>query len=120
MLVLVSGVDVAAVVADADAAVGVVEGNGGLHHGGEDVVGKGEVELVDGGVLEVEAGLGGAEDEPYDDDDEKNDQDEGADGPRGDEERAAVAAVGAFAAPTAATAVAAAVLSPLLHRVRKR
>ncbi|KAJ8475878.1 hypothetical protein OPV22_019605 [Ensete ventricosum] len=103
---------VAAVVEDADADIGVVEG---LHHGG-----GGEVEPEDGGVLEVESGLGGAEDEPYVDDDEKNDRDEDADGPRGHEERAAVAPVGAFAAPAAATVVAAAVLSPLLHRVRKR
>lgn len=62
LLGLVGGVDVEAVVVDADAVVGVAGGDGDLELGGEEV-GLGEVELDDLGVLEVEPGLGGPEDE---------------------------------------------------------
>lgn len=85
LLVLVGDVDAGAVVRNADTAVGVVRGDSGLENGGEDVVGEGKVELVDGGVPEVEDGLGGAKDEPCDEDDEENDKDEGADDPRNGE-----------------------------------
>lgn len=61
-LVLVLGVGVEPVVVDADAVVGVAGGDGDLELGGEEV-GLGEVELDDLGVLEVEPGLGGPEDE---------------------------------------------------------
>ena len=56
-----------------------------MHGGGEGVgrwdggVGGGEVEGVDCGVLEDEAGLGGAEDDPYEEDDEEYEDDEAED-----------------------------------------
>lgn len=76
LLGLVGGVDVEAVVEDADAVVGVAGGDGDLELGGEEVGGIGEVELEDGGVLEVELGLCGTEDEVDDEDDEEDDDDE--------------------------------------------
>lgn len=85
LLGLVGGVDVEAVVVDADAVVGVVGGDGDLE-GGSEVVGAGEVELGEGEVADVEFGLGGAEDEPDDEDGEEDEDDEGED----DGEEAAV------------------------------
>lgn len=76
LLVAVGGVDEEAIVVDADAVVGVAGVEGDLQHGGEGV-GGGDVELGDGGILEGEAGLGGAEDEPDHQDDEEDDDDEG-------------------------------------------
>lgn len=69
---------VEAVVIHADAVVGVAGGEGDLEDGEEDWVGAGagEVELEEGGILEAECGLGGAEGKPDDEDGEKDGDDE--------------------------------------------
>ena len=77
-LVGCKGVELVVVYADAVVEVAGVERD--LHDGGEEVGACGEVELEDGGVLEVELGLGGAEDEPDDEDDDEDNDDEGEDG----------------------------------------
>lgn len=78
LLTVVAGVGHEVVVVDPDAIVRVAGREGDLEDGGEEGGVDGEVELDEGGVLEVEAGLGGAEDEPDDEDDEEDegDQDE--------------------------------------------
>ncbi|RDX61727.1 hypothetical protein CR513_60021, partial [Mucuna pruriens] len=66
LLAPVGGIDVEFVVVDADAGVGVVGGEGGLHGEGEGVGGgRGEVEGVDAGVFECEPGFSWPEDHPY-------------------------------------------------------
>ncbi|KAG2560193.1 hypothetical protein PVAP13_8KG074351 [Panicum virgatum] len=77
LLVLVGGVDVEAVVVHADAAVGVVGGDGELRRRGEQRRGAvGEVELAERGVLEDEARVRGAEDEVDDERDEADEEGE--------------------------------------------
>ena len=71
----VLGVHVGAVVVDADAVVGVAGGERGLHGDGE-VGGGADVDAHDAHVVEEEAGLGGAEDEPHDQHDEEEQQDD--------------------------------------------
>lgn len=87
LLAAVGGVDVEAVVVDADAFVGVAGGEGDLDVGGEEVGSgggvAGDVEVVDGGVLEDEPGFGGAEDDPDEEDDE---EDENYEAPEANEE----------------------------------
>lgn len=79
LLAAVGGVEAERVVVDADARVGVVGGEGDLHGEGEGVGdGGGEVEVEEGGVLEREAGLGGAEDDPYEEDNEEDQENESA------------------------------------------
>ncbi|KAK8540063.1 hypothetical protein V6N13_048836 [Hibiscus sabdariffa] len=63
LLVIVSGVNVEAVVVDADPVVGVSRRKSELEVGGEEA-GGGGVESVDGGVLEDEPGLAGTKDCP--------------------------------------------------------
>lgn len=79
LLAAVGGEDLEAVVVDADAVVGVVGVERDLHgeresggrgisrsrKGRRKVGGGGEVEVVNGAVLEDEAGFGGPEDGPY-------------------------------------------------------
>lgn len=71
---------VEAVVIHADAIVGVAGGESDLEDGGEDRGvaggGEGEVELEEGGILEAECRLGGAESEPDDEDGEEDGDDE--------------------------------------------
>uniref|UniRef100_A0A0A9GTR3 Uncharacterized protein n=1 Tax=Arundo donax TaxID=35708 RepID=A0A0A9GTR3_ARUDO len=74
--VLGEGVD--AVVVDADAVVGVARRQRDLHGDGE-VGGGGDVDADDGDVVEVEARLAGAEDQPDDEHDEEDDEDDGHD-----------------------------------------
>lgn len=78
LLVPVDSVDVEVVVVDSDAAVGVASGDSEEEIGGEEA-GDGGVEGVDGDVLKVESGLGGAEDGPDDEDGEEDKEDEDAD-----------------------------------------
>lgn len=78
LLAVVGGVDVETVVVNADSAVRVAGGEGDLEGGGEEVWG-GEVEGVDGGVLEHEMRLRGAEDQPHQEDCEEDGDDEGGD-----------------------------------------
>lgn len=94
LLRFVGGVDVEAVVVDADAVVGVLGGDGDLELRGEDV-GLAEVELDDGGVLEVEFGLRWAVDEVDDEDDKADDEKE-------EDDRADQAAARLFALVVAA------------------
>lgn len=61
LLAVVGGVDVEFVVVNADSLVRVSGRDGDLEGGGEESR-DGEVEGVDGGVLEEEVRLGGAED----------------------------------------------------------
>ncbi|KAK4441322.1 hypothetical protein Salat_0467100 [Sesamum alatum] len=79
LLAVVGGVDVELVVVNTDSVVGVAGGEGHLEGGGEKV-GRGDVEGVDGDVLEDEMGLGGAEDEPDEEDYEEDGDDEGQEG----------------------------------------
>lgn len=105
LLVLVGGVDVEAVVVDADAVVRVSGGDGDLEGGGEEIRG-GEVEGENPGVLQVELGFGGAEDEPDDEDREEDEDDEEGDAEDG--------------SPDYAAALAVSVVAALLHRRRRR
>lgn len=73
LLVTVCRVDVEPVIVDADLVVGVAGGDGDLEAGGEDV-GYGVVEVEDGDVLEDEAGFGGLEDGPHDEDGDEQDE----------------------------------------------
>jgi len=78
LLAAVGGVGVEFGVVDPDAVVGVEGGEGDLHGEGQSVGGGGggggdgaaggEVECVNGGILEEETGFGGAEDDPDDED----------------------------------------------------
>ncbi|KAL8496283.1 hypothetical protein ACS0TY_020119 [Phlomoides rotata] len=78
LLAVVGGVDVHFVIVNADSIVGVPGGEGDLEGGGEGGA-AGEVEGVDGGVLEDEMWLGGAEDEPDEEDEEEDEDDEAED-----------------------------------------
>lgn len=71
----VLGVHVGAVVVDADAVVGVARRQRGLHGDGE-VGGGADVDAHDAHVVEEEARLGGAEDEPDDEHDEEDEHDD--------------------------------------------
>lgn len=64
LLAAVGGVDVDSVVVNADAVVRVAGGESDLEGGREEASPGGNVECVDGGVLEDEVGTRGAEDEP--------------------------------------------------------
>ncbi|KAL1821213.1 hypothetical protein ACET3Z_016082 [Daucus carota] len=83
LLAPVGGEDVELVVVDSDFAVGVSGVDGDLEVGGEEVGDGGDVEGVDGGVLEGEAGLFGLENGPDDEEgeeaDEEDDEEDGAD-----------------------------------------
>lgn len=89
LLAAVGGVGVEFGVVNSDAVVGVEGGEGDLHgegegvggwgNGGRGVAGGGEVEGVDGGVLEDEAGFGGAEDDPDEEDHQEDEEDEAED-----------------------------------------
>lgn len=89
LLAAVGGVGVKFGVDDSDAVVGVEgsegdlqgegEGVGGWIDGGRGGAGGGEVEGVDGGVLEDEAGFGGAEDDPDEEDHQEDEEDEAED-----------------------------------------
>jgi len=73
LLVAIGGVHVEPVVVDADLVVGVSGGDGDLEVGGQEVRG-GEIEGVDGGVLEDEPGLVGLEDGPHEKHHHQNDE----------------------------------------------
>ena len=73
LLRTVGRVDVEPVIVDADLVVRVSGGDGDLEAGGEDI-GGGGVEVEDGDVLEDEAGLGGLEDGPHDEDCDEEDE----------------------------------------------
>lgn len=73
LLAVIGGVDVEPVVVDADLVVGVSGGEGHLEVGGEEVR-CGEVEGVDGGVLEDEPGLVWLEDGPDEEHHHQNDE----------------------------------------------
>lgn len=75
LLTMIRRVDVELVVVDADSGVGVVGVDGDLDGRGDDV-GRGDVEVEDGRVLEDETGLSGLEDGPDDEDDEEDDEEE--------------------------------------------
>ncbi|RAL44640.1 hypothetical protein DM860_003399 [Cuscuta australis] len=87
LLVVVGGVDVELVVVYPDPPVPVVgrdrknvKWKNNLEGGGEDV-GGGDVEGVDGGVLEDEVGFVGLENSPGDEEDEEEEDEEGAEAP---------------------------------------
>lgn len=81
LLVVVRGEGVESIVVDADPVVRVMGGDGDLEVGGEEDRG-GDIEGVDGGVLEGESGFPGLEDGPCDkeskEDDEGQDEESGA------------------------------------------
>lgn len=79
LLAVIGGVDVEFVVVNADFIVGVAGGESDLEIGGEEVW-RGEVEGVNGGILEDEMWLRGSEDEPYKEDYEEDGEDEGEEG----------------------------------------
>lgn len=76
LLVPVRGVDIHPVVVDPDVVVGVAGGDGDLERGGEEVRVRGDVEGVEGGILEDEAGLVGVEDGPGDEHDDEEDEED--------------------------------------------
>lgn len=75
LLAAVGGVGVEFLIVDADLVVGVAGGDGDLDVDGEDIRG-GDVEGVDGGVLEDEAWVLGLEDCPHQEYDEEDDEEE--------------------------------------------
>ncbi|QHN95250.1 uncharacterized protein DS421_8g238750 [Arachis hypogaea] len=85
LLAAVGGIDVELGVVYAYALVWIEGCEGYLHGGGEGVrgwyggAGGGEVEGVDGGVLENEAWLGWTKDDPYEEDHEEYEEDESED-----------------------------------------
>uniref|UniRef100_A0A0A0KKM0 Uncharacterized protein n=1 Tax=Cucumis sativus TaxID=3659 RepID=A0A0A0KKM0_CUCSA len=82
LLVMVNGVDVEAVVIDSDLVVRVTGIDGDLDTGGDEVSG-GEIEEVDGGVLDDEFGLCGLKNGPNkedcEEDEEEKNEDSGVD-----------------------------------------
>lgn len=63
---MVASKDVEFIVIDTDTIIWISGYNGDLHIGGEKETAGGDVECVDGGVLESELGFCGTEDEPDD------------------------------------------------------
>ncbi|TYK04331.1 hypothetical protein E5676_scaffold21333G00010 [Cucumis melo var. makuwa] len=82
LLVTVNGVDVEAVVIDSDLVVGVAGRDGDLDTGGDEVS-SGDIEEVDGGVLDDEFGLcrlkNGPNKEDCEEDEEEKNEDSGVD-----------------------------------------
>lgn len=76
LLVAVGGVSVELIVIYTDFGVGVTGGDGDLEVGGEEVGVRGEVEVVNSGVLEGKTGFFGLEDGPYDEDSEEDEEED--------------------------------------------
>lgn len=80
LLALVGDINPEAIVVDADLGVGVCGDEGELDGGVDELWIGGEVELVDLGLLEGEAGLGGVEEEVDEEDEEEEGGEESGQG----------------------------------------